>query len=295
MATATATEPAAASSTATTQVTAIPTDTATALAGSQTPTATATVCAVQFSDVPATAYFYTPVTYLACHGVISGYADGTFRPYNNTTRGQMVKIVTLGFAIPGYIPPGGDNTFADVPPQYVFFGVIETAAHNNIVSGYACGGPGEACDSRNRPFFRPVNNVTRGQLSKIVAVAAGWVLVNPPNQTFEDVFPNTAFYPFVETAACHGVVSGYNCGSPGETCDGQNRPYFRQGNNATRGQIAKIVYISITAGAACTAPGSTATPLGSLSPTQRPVFATATALATVLRTPPATATATATR
>ena len=60
------------------------------------------------------------------------------------------------------------------------------------------------------------------------------------------MFPNTAFYTFVETAYCHGIISGYSCGGPGEPCDSQNWPYFRQFNDATRGHIAKIVYGSIT-------------------------------------------------
>ena len=99
--TTTATSVPGASSTATTapQATAtLPagaTATATAVAGS--PTVTSTPCAISFSDVHPTDYFYTPVQYLACRGVISGYADGTFRPYNNTTRAQMVKIVALAF------------------------------------------------------------------------------------------------------------------------------------------------------------------------------------------------------
>ena len=48
-----------------------------------TPTATpsATACPISFSDVTdPTAYYYTPVYYLACRGVIGGYSDGTFRP-----------------------------------------------------------------------------------------------------------------------------------------------------------------------------------------------------------------------
>ncbi len=221
------------------------------------PAATETPCAISFSDVHTTDYFYQPVLYLACHGVISGYADGTFRPYANTTRAQMVKIVVLGFGTPITTPPSGGYTFADVQPSFPFFDVIETAAANNIVSGYNCGGPGEPCDGQHRPYFRPYNNVTRGQLSKIDAVAAGWTLINPTNPTFADVLPNTAFYTFVETAACEGVISGYTCGGPGEPCDPNNRPYFRQGNNATRGQIAKIVYLSITgSGVACSPPAS---------------------------------------
>jgi subtilisin len=198
-----------------------------------------------------TDYFYIPVQYLACHAVISGYADGTFRPYANTTRGQMVKIVVNAFNTPGYTP-SNTNTFADVPPSNPFFVYIEAAAHANIVSGYACGSvPGEPCDSQNRPYFRPFADVTRGQLAKIVAVAASWTLVNPASPRFADVLPNTAFYTFVETAYCEGVISGYSCGGPGEPCDSQSRPYYRQFNNATRGQIAKIVYGALTAPSGC--------------------------------------------
>ena len=216
-----------------------------------TGTPSATPCTLSFSDVGPTDYFYTPVLYLACHGVISGYADGTYRPYANTTRAQMVKIVVLGFQKAITTPAGGQYTFADVPPANPFFAVIETAAGGNIVSGYACGGPGEPCDPGNRPYFRPYAFVTRGQLSKITVVAAGWALRNPPTGTFADTLPNTAFYTFVETAVCHSIISGYGCGGPGEPCDAQNRPYFRQYNQATRGQIAKIVYGAITSGAPC--------------------------------------------
>src|SRR5204863_7406402 len=60
-----------------------------------TPTATVTPCPINFTDVYPTDYFYEPVRYLYCEGVISGYADNTFRPYNNTTSGQLTKLVRL--------------------------------------------------------------------------------------------------------------------------------------------------------------------------------------------------------
>jgi len=220
-----------------------------------TPSPSATPCPLTFTDVHATDYFYTPVLYLACHGVVSGYSNGdgtfSFRPYNNTTRAQMVKIVVLGYGKAIVTPAGGNHTFADVLPSNPFFAVVETAGADNIVSGYNCGGPNEPCDSAHRPYFRPYANVTRGQLSKIDVVAAGWALRNPVIGSFEDVLPGTAFYQFVEAAYCQGVISGYSCGGPGEPCDGTNRPYFRQYNQATRGQIAKIVYLSVTGPASC--------------------------------------------
>src|SRR5262249_29323341 len=134
------------------------------------------------------------------------------------------------------------------PPTYPFFSVIETAALDGIVGGYACGGPNEPCDSARRPYFRPAADVTRGQLSKIDVVAAGWPLLDPATPRFADVPPSSPFYRYVETAAERGIISGYACGGPGEPCDDQRRAYFRQGNPATRGQIAKIVYLSVVGG-----------------------------------------------
>ncbi len=183
------------------------------------PGASPTPCPIHFSDVYPTDYFYTPVLYLACQGVVSGYADGTFRPYNQTTRAQMVKIVVLGFGLPLQTPLA--PTFSDVPAAHPFYPYIETANARHIVSGYADG------------TFRPNANVTRGQLSKIDVGAAGWPALNPPAPTFSDVPAGSAFYTFVETAVCHGVVSGYSDGT------------FRPANAATRGQIGKIVYLSI--------------------------------------------------
>jgi hypothetical protein len=207
------------------------------------PTATPRPCG-SFLDVTPADYFYAAVQYLGCRNVISGYGDGTFRPYAATTRAQMVKIVVAGFGLPGYTPPNG-GAFADVPAGAPFSAYIESAAHANVVSGYACGGPGEPCDAQNRPYFRPDAGVTRGQLAKIVVVASGAPVINPADATFQDVPPGTAFYTFVETAAARNLVSGYACGAASEPCGATGKPYFRQFNGATRGQIAKIVYNAI--------------------------------------------------
>jgi hypothetical protein len=217
-----------------------PSATASAVAS---PSATPTLCPITFTDVQTTDYFYEPVRYLYCHGVISGYGDNTFRPYNDTTRAQMVKIVVLGFGYAIQTPAGRNYTFADVPPTAPFFDVIETAAAHNIVSGYGCGpgGPGP-CDDHNRGYFLPNNPVTRGQLSKIDVIAAGWAQINPSTPTFTDVPAASVFYMVIETAVCHGVVSGY--------ADHTFHPFA----NATRGQIAKIVYLSVTGTGSCAVP-----------------------------------------
>jgi len=65
--------------------------------------------------------------------------------------------------------PAGGQQFEDVPPGYTFYDFINNIYLDGIVSGYPCGGPGEPCvPPDNRPYYRPSNNVTRGQMSKFL-------------------------------------------------------------------------------------------------------------------------------
>ena len=218
--TATATVTQASTLTPTQTNTALPTNTRAATTTS-TPanTSTATPCAVAFTDVHPTDYFYIPVQYLTCHGAISGYSDNTFRPFNDTTRGQLTKIVVLaeGFTI----NTAGGPHFTDVQTSNPFYVFIETAYNMGLVSGYADG------------TFRWGANVTRAQLSKIIVVAEGWAINTSGGPHFNDVPASSAFYGYVETAYNRGIISGYSDLT------------FRPNNNATRGQIAKIVYAAL--------------------------------------------------
>jgi len=212
------------------------TSTATATATS-TSTVTPTICPIEFVDVPVGHTFYGSIKCLACRGIVSGYSDGTFRPNNQVTRGQLAKMVSNAA---GFNEPVSGQTFADVPPSHTFYAWIERLTIRGYMSGYVCGGPGEPCIN-NMPYFRPFANATRGQTSKIVSNTAGFTEVHT-SQTFQDVPPTHTFYQEIERLASRGVMGGYPCGGPGEPCIApQNRPYFRPGNDVTRGQSAKIV------------------------------------------------------
>ncbi len=110
------------------------------------------------------------------------------------------------------------------------------------MGGYPCGGEGEPCNGSNQPYFRPFNNVTRGQLSKITSNAANYN-DTPVGQLFEDVPPAHPFYIWIQRLASRGIIGGYSCGThPSEPCvPPDNRPYFRPGTDVTRGQASKIV------------------------------------------------------
>jgi hypothetical protein len=107
-----------------------------------------------FSDVNPTDYFYIPVMDLYSRGAIAGYPDGTFRPYNNITRGQVAKVAVLAMQWPLANPTTA--TFSDVPVGSTFFEYVETAFAHTVLVGYPDG------------TFRPNNSAIRAQASKII-------------------------------------------------------------------------------------------------------------------------------
>jgi hypothetical protein len=168
---------------------------------------------VSFTDVPQGSTFYQYVQCLACKGILGGYSDGTFRTNNDVTRGQLSKIVSNAA---GFNEAVTGQTFSDVAPDSPFYAFVERMVRRGIISGYGDG------------TFRPNNNATRGQISKIVANARSYT--EPVSgQTFSDVAPESPFYAYIERMVSRGIISGYGDGT------------FRPNANATRGQTAKIV------------------------------------------------------
>jgi hypothetical protein len=202
-------------------------------------TATATACAIEFSDVPTTNTFYANIRCLVCRGIIGGYDDGTFRPFNDITRGQIAKIVSNAA---GFDEDPGSQIYEDVPEGSPFYAWINRLSMRGHIGGYPCGLlEGEPCiEPDNLPYFRPSNSATRGQLSKIVANAAG-IGGTPTDVFYTDVQEDHTFYLWIMRLTELGVMSGYDCGGDTEPCDDQQRPYFRPFNNVTRGQASKIV------------------------------------------------------
>jgi hypothetical protein len=182
------------------------------------PAATRTPRANPFRDVSTGDYFYEHTLDLRYDQAIGGYNDGTFRPYNQATRAQLVKIVVLAFHIPLY--NGSEQSFSDVPTNHPFYHYIMTAKRDNIITGY------------NDGTFRPYANVTRGQIAKIAVESARMLDLSSNGPSFRDVPTNHTFYKYIETAYANGILSGYADGT------------FRPEADATRGQITKIVNLA---------------------------------------------------
>jgi len=172
-----------------------------------------------FTDLSANHWASDPVQYLLSQQVISGYADGTFRPDGNVTRAQFAKILVgaMGWALQTPQTP----TFNDAGTDFWAYSYIETAVAHGVISGYDDGS------------FRPYKDVTRAQVAKMVVVSREWVMDTPDYGTFTDVSPTDWSFDFVETVNAAQVMSGYADNT------------FRPDAPATRAQIAKILTYSL--------------------------------------------------
>lgn len=232
--------------------TATPTRTNTA---TPTRTSTPTVCTLQFADVSTADTFYPYIQCLSCRGIITGYPcggvgepcnannDPYFRPGNPVTRGQLAKMISLSKGYDEVLAQLGIQSFSDVPDTDPFWIYVERSLLHEVVAGYPCGAISEPCDSVSHRYFRTGVDAGRGQLAKMVSIAAEFNDAIPPTrQTYEDVAPDSTFWVYIERLSWRGMISGYPCGGVGEPCvPPGNRPYFRPSIIATRAQTAKIV------------------------------------------------------
>ncbi|MEA2572881.1 MAG: hypothetical protein QOH93_179 [Chloroflexia bacterium] len=151
-----------------------------------------------FHDVEPGSTYWLYVERVALHGVTSGYACNAsgptercddanrrfFRPNEYVTRQQVAKMVSAALnltstrtQLPAAVPTATtlEYTFADVLPSNAFYPYVEALSKLGSISGYNCGGTNpdtgqaEPCDAQNRKYFRPASNMSRGQISKVLA------------------------------------------------------------------------------------------------------------------------------
>ena len=195
-----------------------PRPTATTMPGG-TPSATPpAACNAGFDDVPEGYWASGYIEQLACRGIVTGYADGTFRPDNRTTRAQLAKMIVLAEGWPLVSP--AQPSFSDVGPDNVFYAYVETARARGVVSGYA------------NYTFRPYGAVTRAQVAKMLVRARGWALQVDAPVRLCDVPAGHWAWAYIQVAIDHGIFTGYADG-----CFYPEAP-------ATRAQLAKLLVLS---------------------------------------------------
>ncbi|WP_338449653.1 S-layer homology domain-containing protein [Niallia oryzisoli] len=172
--------------------------------------------AASFSDVDSSTTHNAAISALVDKGIISGYEDGTFRPYAQINRGEAAIIVAraLGLLDGKNIP---SNPFSDVSENQAAYEAIVKLADKGIVSGF------------NDDTFRPYDKVTKAQAAKYIALAYGYEPADGITK-FPDVNENSALAAYVDVLADHNIVAGKANGN------------FGYGDNLRRGDFAGIIY-----------------------------------------------------
>lgn len=121
-----------------------------------------------FSDVGGENEYYDALTYLKEKGIVSGYPDGTFKPFQTINRAEFTKIVVgAGGYNPAQDPSGfdiysaGDLGFKDVQDGAWYVPYLRNAKENGVIGGYPDG------------TFKPAQDINFAEASKIIVVGTG--------------------------------------------------------------------------------------------------------------------------
>lgn len=142
-------------------------------------------------------------------GIVKGFSDGGFHPYEQVSRAQFAAFMARAFAPELIDTPPTSATFADVPDSYWGYGEIEAAAAAGLVRGTGDG-----------THFSPEAPMTRAQMAAMlcralgldeqVAAAAATPVTESP--VFEDVAEDYWAAPEISAAHAAGLVSGDTAG-----------------------------------------------------------------------------------
>ncbi|KAA9022915.1 S-layer homology domain-containing protein [Niallia endozanthoxylica] len=109
-----------------------------------------------FSDVTANVTGSGYIASAVERGIISGFPDNTYRPYQQVTRAQMAIFLDKAFTLKNANP---DNIFTDISENMIAYPSILNAYENGIVNGYS------------DATYKPDSSVVRGHFSAFLARA----------------------------------------------------------------------------------------------------------------------------
>jgi len=174
------------------------------------------------SDIEDTT-FYHYIEYLYKLGIIDGYSNGTYRPDEIVTRGQLAKFVMNAFDLP--FNTGGE-WFPDVSPTDTFGPYIQSLMNAGVIAGYSDG------------TYRADEVVSRGAATKFIFNAATYYnedAIDTSSCSYNDSAYFGVFEPYICGLSEH-VVDNYQ-----PIIAGYSNGDFGANDSLTRGAMAKII------------------------------------------------------
>jgi len=161
---------------------------------------------VLFTDVTDSTQFYYEYIYsLLDKGIVSGYFDGTFRPYDACNRASVVTFLWRAANRP---EPKKLASFSDMTGNADFDKAISWASEQGITTGYEDG------------TFRPYTTCNRAAIMTFLWRYAGKPSVKVTN-SFSDMTGNSDFDKAISWGVANGITTGYEDGTfrPWNTCN----------------------------------------------------------------------------
>jgi trimeric autotransporter adhesin len=153
--------------------------------------------AASFSDVDPNDSHAANINALVELGYIKGFTDGTFKPYQSITRGQVAKIFARILKDQGFKVPEDKKAFDDVPVDSQDQELVEAAAIVKA-AGVMTGSGGK---------LNPAQPITRQQMAKVLVEA--FDLTKPADFTSKITDLDKAdasFRDYIQTLEANGVT-----------------------------------------------------------------------------------------
>jgi len=176
-----------------------------------------------FKDVPSGSAVAEAAEYLRSVGVLSGYADGTFRPNQKVNRAEAIKIIIAPLLKKEALDQLTATPFTDIKAGDWYLPYVEAARQNSIVDGP----PAKAAFNGTKP-------VTKMEFIKMILLAyqidpTAYSEITLPLAT--DVTDPTAwYYPYLRYAITASMTMITGEGT------------FAPGRELTRGDTALVLY-----------------------------------------------------
>ena len=177
------------------------------------------VYAKEFSDLPSTHWAYEYVNYLSDNGIINGYENNTFRPNNNVSRAEFIKLITSANKGEEYFNYERLHSF-----NHNWYDVYMNYALNNgfLTNEFGYGNP-------NDLLTRKEMIIILGKIAKTNFIINMRNVKEAPFTDTKKVF-NEDEIEFVNYSYSSELVKGYEDGT------------FKPLNNMTRAEVATVIY-----------------------------------------------------
>lgn len=166
-----------------------------------------------FPDVKADDYFADAVADLVDRGLVKGFPDGNFKPYNSLTRGQAAVI--LAGALKLDTKNVKNPNFKDVSTVHPYYGAIATLANAGYINGFEDGTYGSG---------KPI---TRNHMAIILTKAFDLKASSEAVTPFTDIYPD--YKQYITALFENGITVG------------NTKTTFGGSTNVTRGQFAQFL------------------------------------------------------